>query len=203
MRIVIATGNSDKLREIGQILDLPGIELTGLADYPDIPSVEENGQTFADNALLKGQAAAYHTGLWALADDSGLVVPALDGRPGVRSARFAGPAASYADNVAKLLDELRGVPDDRLQAEFICAFALVGTNNRAYLSEGRLPGTIVRRPRGGNGFGYDPVFLLPDRGKTLAELEPGEKNAISHRAVALRKIGPLLRTLAEQETARC
>jgi len=203
MQIVIATANSDKLREIGQILDMDDLQISSLADFRGLPPVAEDGDSFADNALLKAQAAAYHTGLWALADDSGLVVPALDGQPGIFSARFAGPGATYADNVAKVLDLLRDVPDERRQAEFVCSIALVGTNNRAYISEGRLPGMIVRQPRGSGGFGYDPIFLLPDKGKTLAELDPGEKNAISHRTAALRRIKPLLRMLAQQEKSTC
>ena len=203
MKIVVATGNRGKLSEIASILGDPSLELAGLAGYPQFPPAEETGGTFADNALLKAQTAAYHTGGWALADDSGLVVPALDGRPGVLSARFAGPGATDADNVAKLLELLRDTPDGQRQAEFICSMALVGTNNRAYFSEGRLQGTITREPRGSGGFGYDPVFLLPDRGRTLAELPAGVKNGLSHRAAALRRIKPLLRMLAQQDAPPC
>jgi XTP/dITP diphosphohydrolase len=203
MRIVIATANRCKLTEIAAILADPCLELAGLADYPPFPPAEETGATFADNALLKAQTAAYHTGGWALADDSGLVIPALDGQPDVLSARFAGPKASDADNVAKVLELMRGMPDDRRQAEFVCSIALVGTNNRAYFSEGGLQGVITREPRGSCGFGYDPVFLLPQLGKTLAEIPAGAKNEISHRTMALRKIKPLLLMLAEREKTAC
>ena len=203
MRIIIATANRGKLTEIAAILADPCLELAGLADLPPFPPAEEAGETFADNALLKAQTAAYHAGGWALADDSGLVVPALGGRPGVLSARFAGPGATDADNVAKLLRLMDGLPDDRRQAEFVCNIALVGTNNRAYFSEGRLPGTIAREPRGSNGFGYDPVFRPVGGDLTLAQIPAGEKNSFSHRAAALRRIKPLLLMLAKRESAVC
>ena len=203
MRIVVATANAGKLSEIRAILGEPGLELSGLADFPLFPAAEETGDTFADNALLKAQTAAHYTDMWALADDSGLVIPALDGHPGVRSARFAGPAASDADNIVKVLELMRGVPDDRRQGEFVCSIALVGTNNRAYFSEGSLKGTIIREPRGSWGFGYDPIFLLPDKMKTLAELPADVKNGLSHRTIALRKIKPLLLMLAKRDQPVC
>jgi XTP/dITP diphosphohydrolase len=203
MQIVIATRNTGKFREISQIIAHPSLELLSLADLPGAPLVEETGETFEDNALLKARSAAYHAGCWALADDSGLVVPALGGAPGIRSARFAGEDAADADNVNKILEQLRELPDDQRQAEFVCCIALAGTNNRAFLTEGRLAGTIVREPRGSNGFGYDPIFLLPGRDRTMAELPPDEKNALSHRTIALRKMIPLLLSLEQQSRTMC
>jgi XTP/dITP diphosphohydrolase len=203
MQIVIATRNAGKFREISQIIAQPSLELLSLADFPEAPAVAETGETFEDNALLKARSAAYHAGGWALADDSGLVVPALGGAPGVRSARFAGDDAGDADNVRKLLGLLSDTPDGQRQAEFVCCIALAGTNNRAYLAEGRLAGTISRGPRGANGFGYDPIFLLLDRDQTMAELPPEEKNGLSHRTIALRKMVSLLLSLEQQSKSAC
>lgn len=203
MQIFIATRNPGKFREISQIIAHPSLELIGLSDLPGCPEVEETGASFEDNALLKASQAAYHTGCWSLADDSGLVVPALGGEPGVRSARFAGENAAAADNVSKVLELLRETPDDRRQAEFVCCIALVGTNNRAFVTEGRLAGTIAREPRGTNGFGYDSIFLLLDRDQTMAELASAEKNNLSHRTIALRKMVQLLLSLERQSTTVC
>ncbi len=203
MQLLIATRNPGKFREIAGIVAGPSLELCSLADLPGAPNVAETGASFEENALLKARGAAYHAGCWALADDSGLVVPALGGAPGIRSARFAGEAATDADNVRQLLDLMAGMADERCGAEFVCCIALAGPNNRAFTAEGRLAGRIIREPRGSNGFGYDPVFLLTDRGLTVAELPAEEKNAISHRAVALRKMLPLLRSLDLQSRTMC
>ncbi|MDI6741065.1 MAG: XTP/dITP diphosphatase [Candidatus Edwardsbacteria bacterium] len=203
MRIVIATRNRDKLREISQIMECPFLDLSCLSDFPDVPEIEETGETFEDNALLKARSAAQHTGCWALSDDSGLVILSLGGQPGIRSARFAGENATDAYNVEKVLRMLCDTPDDQRRAEFVCCIALVGANNRAYLTEGRLNGTITREPRGTNGFGYDPIFYLPGQNMTMAELSPEVKNAISHRTVALRKMILLLRSIAEQTKIVC
>ncbi len=183
------------MQEILEIICLPSISLLSLEDFPDIPEVEEKGSSFADNALAKAQAAAYHTGLPSLADDSGLEVEALGGRPGVLSARYAGPGSDDSRNIAKLLSELTKVPPEKRKACFVCRLTLVH-GGRAYMAEGRLQGLIVDRPRGTHGFGYDPVFLVPEMGLTLAELEPSQKNLISHRSQALRKILPIIRHLA-------
>ena len=199
MQIVIATRNPGKFREISRIIAHPSLELLSLADLPGAPAVEEDGETFEDNALLKARSAAYHAGGWALADDSGLVVPALDGAPGIRSARFAGKGASDADNVNKVLELLREIPDGRRQAEFVCCIALAGTNNRAFVTEGRLAGTIAREPRGSNGFGYDPVFLLPEVGMTFAELTLEQKDRLSHRGRAMRAAREILQAFLAQE----
>jgi XTP/dITP diphosphohydrolase len=203
MQIVIATNNKDKLREISQILGIEGVEFLGLDAFPECPEAEETGQTYADNALIKAQTAAYHAGTWALADDSGLEVDALGGQPGIFSSRYAGLGASYAGNVRKLLESLKNVPDEKRTARFVCSIALVSNNNRAYFTEGRVEGRIISEPRGENGFGYDPVFLLPELDKTMAQLAPVEKNKISHRTMALNKIAPLIRSLAAGEKAVC
>jgi len=203
MQIVIATRNANKLREISQILKVEEVEFLSLSDFPDCPEVEETGKTFADNALLKAQTAAYQTGCWALADDSGLEVDALQGRPGVHSARYAGVETDPVKNIQKLLAELNGLPPEKRTARFVCAMALVSNHNRAYFTEGKIEGLITDQPRGHNGFGYDPVFLLPGSGKTMAQLSPEEKNSISHRTLALKKIVPLIASLSAQERKNC
>lgn len=183
--LVLATRNKNKLRELTSILsDLP-VRVESIASFPGAPDVEETGATMAENALLKARAAARHTGLWAMADDSGLEVDALDGRPGVYSARFAGPGATDADNNAKLLRLLEGVPDPRRTARFRCAIALVSPDGDEYVDEGVCEGVVAREPRGEGGFGYDPLFIVPEYGRTFAELPPEVKDRISHRARAL------------------
>jgi XTP/dITP diphosphohydrolase len=214
-RLILATRNPGKLREIRALLaDLPW-EVVPLPD--DAPEVEETAGTFAGNAELKARAAAREQGTgdrgqrtadpcplfpvscslpWVLADDSGLEVDALGGAPGVLSARYAGPGASDAACVAKLLAELRGVPDEARTARFRCAMALLAPDDRLWLVEGTIEGRITHAPRGQNGFGYDPVFLVPELGLTTAELPPEEKNRISHRATALARVIELLRSIA-------
>jgi len=196
MDILIATGNNDKVREISEILDLPDINFVGLAGFPDCPQAEETGQTFDDNAMIKASQAAYYSGLWALADDSGLVIDALDGRPGIFSARFAGPEADYRDNWRKVLELMKNIPDEKRTARFVCVMCLVGNNNRAFFTRGEIEGTITTEPRGNNGFGYDPIFLPAELDKTFAEMNAVEKNAISHRALALKKMKALIQGLA-------
>lgn len=192
MDILIATRNQDKIREISALLDLPEINFVGLDEFPDCPEAEENGRTFEDNAMIKASQAAYHSGLWSLADDSGLIIDALKGQPGIYSARFAGPGASYRDNWAKVLELLKDVPKERRTARFVCVMCLVGNNNRAFFAKGEIEGTILKEPKGQNGFGYDPIFLPSGFDMTFAEMEPGAKNLISHRALALKKIRNLL-----------
>jgi XTP/dITP diphosphohydrolase len=203
MQIVIATRNAHKLREISQILKVDGVEFLSLNDLPEYPEVEETGKTFTDNALLKAQTAAYRSGCWALADDSGLEVDALQGSPGVQSARYAGKEADPVKNLQKLLAELKGLPPDKRTARFICAMALVSNHNRAYFTEGKIEGLITEQPLGQNGFGYDPVFWLPQFEKTMAQLSPEEKNGISHRTIALRKITPLIANLSGHDRSNC
>lgn len=203
MQIVIATRNAHKLREISQILKVDGVEFLSLNDLPEYPEVEETGRTFADNALLKARTAAYHSGCWALADDSGLEVDVLQGRPGVHSARYAGEEADPLKNIQKLLAELKGLPQEKLTARFVCHIVLVSNHNRAYFSEGKIEGLIIDHPQGQNGFGYDPVFWLPQYGRTMAQLSPEEKNAISHRTLALNKIAPLIASLSGHDRHNC
>lgn len=186
MRFVVASHNPDKLRELGRVLDHPGWELVGLPE--GAPRPDEDGATLLDNARIKARSAAAFTGLPAIADDTGLEVDALGGRPGVHASRFAGPTATYADNVAKLLADLTGVPPARRTARFrtVCVACLPG--GEEVVGEGVLEGVITDRPRGGGGFGYDPVFEIRGTGGTLAELTEEEKNQRSHRARAARDL---------------
>lgn len=191
-RIVLATGNRGKARELQSMLGSAWTVV--LQSELGVESVEETGSTFVENALLKARHAAAVTGLPALADDSGLEVDALGGAPGVRSARYAGPTASDADNVDLLLAELAGVPPARRTARFRCVLAFVrdAADAAPVLAEGRWEGRITEAPRGLAGFGYDPVFEDPASGLTAAELAPAAKNARSHRGQALRNLVPAL-----------
>jgi XTP/dITP diphosphohydrolase len=189
-RIVLATGNPGKIREIQSILE-PYLILPQ-SDF-DVPNVEETGTTFVENAIIKARNAARHSGLPAIADDSGIEVDALNGAPGVRSARYSGPAADDQQNLDKLLQEMISVVDDHRNARFLCVIVYMrhAEDPCPIITEGAWEGTILRQSRGANGFGYDPVFLLPELGCTSAELAPDQKNRLSHRAQALN-------TLAEQ-----
>lgn len=184
LTLVLATNNEHKLEELAAMLgDLP-VRVVGLREFPGAPQVDETGTTFAENAILKARAAAEHTGQWAMADDSGLEVDALDGQPGVYSARFTGPDATDRDNNEKLLRLLEHVPDERRTARFRCALALVSPAGEIFVDEGTCEGVIARAPRGAGGFGYDPLFVVPELGRTFAELPPSVKDRISHRARA-------------------
>lgn len=184
LTLVVATNNEHKLRELAAMLaDLP-VRVLGLREFPGAPPVNETGTTFAENAILKARAAAEHTGRWAMADDSGLEVDALDGQPGVYSARFAGPDATDGENNDKLLRLLEHVPDEERTARFRCALALVSPTGEIFVDEGTCEGVIARAPRGSGGFGYDPLFVVPELGRTFAELPPSVKDRISHRARA-------------------
>jgi XTP/dITP diphosphohydrolase len=184
--LVLATGNAGKLREMRQILARWRVEVHSLAEYTD-RSVVESGLTFVENALLKARHACEASGLAAIADDSGLEVDALDGAPGIRSARYAGEVASDADNNARLLAALANVPDAGRTARYRCAMVYLRTarDASAVICQAEWPGRIGRELRGAGGFGYDPLFVLED-GRTAAELDPGHKNRISHRGLALR-----------------
>lgn len=193
VRLVLATRNVHKVAEISRLLE-GRVECATLDAYPGVPEVVEDRDTLEGNAEKKAVETARATGAWALADDTGLEVEALGGAPGVVSARWAGPGCSYADNCAKLLRELEGVPAPRRRASFRTVMALSDPSGRTEFAEGRLDGAIASRPSGAGGFGYDPLFALPD-GRTLAELDADEKNAVSHRGRALRAILPKLRAL--------
>jgi XTP/dITP diphosphohydrolase len=193
----MATRNVGKVRELAEMLKDVGVSLLSLADFPLLPEIPEEGETFADNAAFKAQEVARLTGLPALADDSGLEVAALGGRPGVHSARYAGDrtaplAPTDEDNWRKLLDEMQEVPDWARQARFVCEIALAWPGGRLIRTRGECPGEIAREPRGASGFGYDPVFWLPEYGATMAEVGLAVKNRISHRAKALAALKEIL-----------
>lgn len=183
-KLVIATKNPGKASEVARILEGAEYEIISLADYPDAPDVEETGETFVENAAIKARAYAEFTGELTLADDSGLEVDALDGAPGVYSSRFA---PTDAERNAKLLDLMKDVRDPARTARFRCAIAVAEPGGAVRTCEGTVEGTISRSPRGDQGFGYDPIFYVPELGKNLAELTPDEKNSISHRGKALEE----------------
>ena len=184
--IVLATRNEGKVKEFQQLLKSFPVEIKCLKDFGPIPEVEEDGETFDDNAYKKALFTAKVLGLPAMADDSGLVVAALDGAPGVKSARYAGEKATDKDNIAKLLKEMAGATDRR--AAFECVISIAVPSGPALTYEGRCEGEITREPRGDSGFGYDPVFFFPQYNKTFAELSSEEKNRVSHRGKALREV---------------
>lgn len=188
MNIVFATGNRGKQLELEALLRPLGFSVVSPTAAGVEPTVEEDAPTFAGNAEKKARHVSRSSGLPALADDSGLEVDALSGRPGVHSARYAGPERSDAANNAKLLAELAAVPDERRTARFRCALALALPDGQLLTVEGTCEGRILREPRGAGGFGYDPLFLVGDTGRTLAEMELDEKNRVSHRGRALRAL---------------
>lgn len=186
--LIVATKNSGKLKEFKQILERNGYSIKSLLDYPEIEDIVEDGTTFAENALKKARTIANHFQTAVIADDSGLVVDALDGAPGIYSARYAGEEKSDKKNNEKLLRELEGVPLDKRTAAYVCAIALAYPDGDEVVFEGRCHGIIAKEPLGKNGFGYDPLMYIPEMGRTMAELSPQEKNQISHRAIALNKL---------------
>lgn len=188
MELLVATRNQGKLREIRRLLGDAAVMVKGLDDFDTLPEVEEDGATFAANARKKAATMAALTGCVTLADDSGLAVDGLGGRPGVHSARYAGEDASDADNNSKLLQDMAQLPPGRRQAAFHCVMALCSPDGECRLFEGRLDGVILTQARGAGGFGYDPLFLVPEYGKTLAELSLDIKNRISHRGRALKQL---------------
>ena len=193
MKLVLATRNQGKVREIDAMLKAQnGIELLSLRNYPDAPDVVEDGKTYEENAVKKASVLAEYTGHLTIADDSGLEVDALDGVPGVHSARYAGEAASDQDRIAKLLDALQNTLDDRRSGRFICAVAIAKPLGQVRVVRGVCEGRIIRTPRGESGFGYDPIFVPMGYGKTFAELGDEIKNQISHRTKALSKAKKLL-----------
>jgi XTP/dITP diphosphohydrolase len=201
--LVMATRNPGKVRELREILQDLGVTLLSLADFPELPEIPEDGATFAENAAAKATAVARLTGRPALADDSGLVVDALGGRPGIFSARYAQDVTTPrpptdADNWRKLLREMQDVPREARQARFVCEIALALPDGRTFRVHGECQGMIALEPRGDQGFGYDPVFWVPEYGGTMAELGPMVKNRISHRARALTAFRELFATLQDE-----
>ena len=192
-KIVLATGNPGKVREIRRILGELGVVVVPQTEL-GVGDADETGSSFVENALIKARHAALMTGLPAIADDSGLVVDALDGRPGVYSARYSGAGATDESNIDKLLQELAGMPDEKRTAAFHCCAVYVSADDSTSLvAEGRWPGRILAERRGAGGFGYDPVFFDPECGRTAAELGPELKNALSHRGKALTALAGMLR----------
>lgn len=187
-KIIIATKNEGKAREFKSMLEPKGYNVETLLDYPDIPEVEETGYTFEENARLKAETISELLGLPVLADDSGLAVDALDGAPGVFSARFAGEPKSDARNNAKLLSVLGEMENEPRTAHFHCTLVAAHPQKKSLVVEGKVFGEIARFPEGENGFGYDPLFYLAEFGRTMAELSDDEKNNISHRARALQEL---------------
>ena len=199
VRVVLATRNAHKVAELNRILADAGFggELVGLDEFPDAPDVPETGSTFADNALLKARAIAAHTGLPAVSDDSGLTVNALNGMPGILSARWAGKHGDDHANLELVLGQLADI--DNRGASFVCVAALtLPGGSREWTTTGVLSGTLTREPRGTNGFGYDPIFVPDSMETTTAELAPQDKDAISHRGRAFRAIAPLITALPAQ-----
>jgi XTP/dITP diphosphohydrolase len=190
--LLIATNNAGKVQEFRELLDGCGWKLVTPRDLGLEIEVEEHGETYEENATMKALLFAQESGVTTLADDSGIEVDALDGRPGVYSARYAGADRTDGERVDALLAELEGVPDEKRTARFRCVIAIADPDGRVETVEGAVEGRIARAPRGENGFGYDPVFELPGRGLTTAELPSEEKNAVSHRGVAARKAREIL-----------
>ncbi len=193
-RLLLATRNAGKLAELQRLLEtaVSGVEVIGLRDVPEYPEAPETGATFEENALLKAREAVKYTGLPAVADDSGLTVDALNGMPGVLSARWSGRHGDDPANTALLLGQIADVPDERRGAAFVCAAALVTPDGEEHVLRAEWRGAVVREPRGTNGFGYDPVFRPAGLEVTAAELEPAEKDARSHRGQAFTALLPVI-----------
>ncbi|RJQ76394.1 RdgB/HAM1 family non-canonical purine NTP pyrophosphatase [Pseudonocardiaceae bacterium YIM PH 21723] len=200
MKVLLASRNAKKLGELRRILaaeGVDGIEIVGLDEVPSFPEAPETEPTFEGNALDKARDAALATGLPAIADDSGLTVEALNGMPGVLSARWSGKHGDDQANLELVLGQLTDVPDDRRGAAFVCAAALVTPAGQETVVRGEWPGVLVRERRGANGFGYDPIFVPAGETRTSAELDPAEKDAASHRGRALRLLLPALQALTQ------
>jgi XTP/dITP diphosphohydrolase len=193
-RLLLASRNAKKLAELRRILapELPRLEVVGLDDVAQYDEIPESGASFADNALIKAREGFAHTGLPTVADDSGLALDALNGMPGVLSARWSGRHGDDEANLQLVLGQLGDTPDERLTGAFVCAVALVDAAGEVVV-HGRMPGRLVREPRGHNGFGYDPIFVPDGHTRTSAELDPAQKDQISHRGNALRELLPHVR----------
>jgi len=192
MELVLATRNEGKVRELRAMLEGLGVEVSSLADHPEVGEIVEDGATFLANARIKARAVAEVTGRMALADDSGLQVAALGGAPGVMSARYAGRQGDHRANNEKLLREMEGVPDGERQAAFVCAMVLAQPGGLEWDVEGRCEGRITREYSGSRGFGFDPLFFVPSENATMAELTMERKNEISHRGRALHRMKEIL-----------
>ncbi len=196
MQLVLATANEGKIQEIVAILSDLRISFLSLASFPGYAPPIESGDTYVENASAKAKAAARFAGTWALAEDSGLEVDALGGQPGPRSSRFLGPAATDRERNQRILELLEGIPLERRGARYQCVVAVAGSGEGLFLAHGSCEGFIARAPAGEGGFGYDPIFLVPEHEVTMASLPPGVKNRISHRARALEKTKQFLRGLS-------
>jgi len=197
LELVVATKNLGKIREIRKALKGFEFRIYTLIDFPDVPEIREDGRSFSENALRKGRFYSKYFGKLAIADDSGLEVDALGGLPGIRSARYAGERASNRENNRKLLKEMEGIRLSKRGANFKCAIAVVSPDGREAIAEGTCKGRIGFKEVGKKGFGYDPLFLLPQYGKTMAQLSIEEKNRISHRGKALRKLGKIIQAFMD------
>ncbi|MCM3116716.1 XTP/dITP diphosphatase [Neobacillus sp. MER 74] len=196
--VIIATKNPGKAREFEHIFSSRGITVRTLLDYPEIPEVEETGTTFEENATLKAVSVSKALGQMVIGDDSGLIVDALEGRPGIYSARYAGEPKNDQNNTDKVLSELEGIPEEKRTARFYCALAVAVPGQETETVSGTCEGQILEARRGTNGFGYDPVFYVPEKGLSMAELSSEEKNKISHRANALKKLDVVLDEILER-----
>ncbi|MBW8001120.1 MAG: XTP/dITP diphosphatase [Planctomycetes bacterium] len=201
-QILIATTNPGKAAELQAMLT-GNVQWLTLKDFENIPEIEEDGNTFAENAQKKALGYAKATGLWTIADDSGLVVDALDGQPGIKSARFSGEKNADKTlidhkNIAKVLELLKDTPPEKRTARFVCHLCLAGTDEVLLETKGTLEGFIAQKQVGENGFGYDPIFFLPQKNKTVAQMHKKEKNSISHRGNAIKALKPLLNQLLEK-----
>jgi len=196
--VIIATKNPGKAREFEEIFSSRGIAVRTLLDFPELPEVEETGTTFEENAILKAEAVSQALNKMVIGDDSGLIVDALEGRPGIFSARYAGEPKNDQNNTDKVLLELQGVPEEKRTARFYCALAIALPGQETNTVSGTCEGRILAERRGTNGFGYDPVFYVPEKGLSMAELSSEEKNQLSHRANALKKLDVLLDTILER-----
>lgn len=191
--VIIASTNQGKLKEFKELMKGLSVEVKSLKDFPEIGDIEENGTSFAENAYIKAKAVFDATGCLSIADDSGLEVDALDGAPGIYSARYAGEEKNDTANNEKLLSEMNAVSDENRGAQFHCAIVAIDQNGTRYDAEGIVRGHILRTPQGENGFGYDPLFYIEEFGRTTAELSMDEKNKISHRGQAVRQIVEILK----------
>ena len=186
MRLIIATGNEDKVREIDEILEGTGFEAISMKQAGFNPDIVEDGTTFEENALKKAMAVHELSGEYVMADDSGLCIDALDGAPGIYSARFCGEDSTYEEKFRKIFEMLADVPEDKRTAQFVCAIAVVKPDGTSFTVRGECRGVLHEKPVGENGFGYDPIFYVPEFGMTTAQMDPKVKNSISHRGRALR-----------------